>query len=133
MNLTASLSGIKPVTGDPRKLGFDKVLASFTFERNVNNMPDWMVTLFLDVDALIKNNVQKNVERALGFESSRAALNKALTELATRKAKEKNGSIGVDWFYRAWIEGKDTLVVDYQPCPKMGCGILAPVGPVTTR
>lgn len=132
MNLTASLTGIRPVVGDPRTLEFDKVLASFTFDRNVNNMPDWMVTLFLDIDALIKNNVQKNVERALGFASSRAALNKALTELATRKAKEKNGS-NVDWFYRAWIEGKDTLVVDYQPCPKMGCGILAPVGPVTTR
>lgn len=133
MNLTASLSGIKPVSGDPRTLGFDKVVASFTFDRNVNNLPDSLVTLFLDVDQLIKSNVQKNVERALGFESSRAALNKALTELATRKAKEKNGSIGVDWFYRAWFEGTDTLVVDYQPCPKIGCGIVAPVGPVVAR
>lgn len=132
MLLTASLSGIKPVTGDPRTLGFDKVVASFTFDRNLNNVPDWFVTLFLDVDALIRNNVQKNVERALGFESSRAALNKALTELAVRKAKEKNGSIGIDWFYGARFEGPDTLVVDYQPCPpKLGCGVMAPVGPAS--
>lgn len=131
MKLTASLSGIEPVDGDPRTLGFDEVVADFTFDRNLNNVPDGLVTLFLDVDALIKSNVKKNVERALGFEASRAALNKALTELATRKAKEKNGSIGIDWFYRAWFEGTDTLVVDYQPCPKMGCGIVAPIGPVT--
>ncbi|MBX3191803.1 MAG: hypothetical protein KF819_32735 [Labilithrix sp.] len=127
MKLTASLSGIKPVVGDGTKLGFDKVVAKLDFNRNLNNVPDGLVTIFLDVDELIRNNVAKHVERALGLEASRNALNKTLTELAKRKAKERNGSIGIDWFYGAWFEGTDTLVVDYQPCPRMGCGIVGPV------
>lgn len=131
MKLTASLKGIQPLKDDYRTLGFETVDATFTFERNLNNVPDDFVTLFLDVDKIIKNNVEKNVERALGFASSRAAISRALTELVKLKAKQKNGSIGIDRFYNAWTEdGGATLAVDYFPCPKnIGCGVVVPPPP----
>jgi len=133
MLLSASLSGIKPVDGDTTKLGFDHVDATFTFDRNLNNIPDDFVTLFLDVDALIKKNVQGQVKKALERTASRKALSQALTELATRKAREHNGSRGIVRFYGAFGQSDGSMMVDYQPCPANGCGVAGPGGPILSK
>lgn len=133
MKIVASLTHVMPVSGDPYKLGYDHVDATFTFDRNLNNAPDDLVTLFVDIDAIIRNNVQSQVKKALERSGSRDAISKALTELARRNAVERNGSAGIDWFYGAFGLDDGSLMVDYQPCPRAGCGIRAPVGPVATE
>lgn len=120
MKILTRLTGIGPAYGDSTKLGFDQALATFYFDRNLNNIPDWMLTALVDVDAIIANNVEHNVERSLGGTAGRTALGKALTGLVNRKVNPSGLATGdVKQFYRAWYEAGGTLVVDYEPASRM--------------
>ena len=133
MLLTASLTKIAPIEGDTAKLGFDKANITFAFDRNINNIPDALVTVFYDLDALIRSRVQSQVKKALERTASRKALSQALTELATRKAKEHNNAKGVVRFYGAYGQADGSFMVDYEPCPANGCGVAGPAGPILTK
>lgn len=89
MKVNAKLTGIGP-TADKTQLGFNEVVPAFTFNRNLNNIPDDLLTVFVDIDQIIKNNVQKNVKKALEKAESRVALQKALTALAEQAAKKNH-------------------------------------------
>jgi len=119
MMIAVNLTSLRPVAGDATQLGFDQVIAQFSYDRNLNNIPDALLTTFVDVDQIIKGNVQRNVEKALG-RSGRPALQKALTGLVNRKVNPSNDPAkGVELFYRAWYERGGTLVVDYKPKPRV--------------
>jgi hypothetical protein len=89
MKVNAKLTNIAP-TPDKKQLGYGDVVATFSFDRNLNNIPDSFLTVFVDVDQIIRNNVQKQVKKALEKEQSRTALNKALTALAEQSAKKNH-------------------------------------------
>ncbi len=114
MKVNAKLTGIAP-TADKTQLGFGSVVASFTFNRNLNNIPDGLMTTFVDIDQIIRNNVQKNVKNALEKDASRTALNKALTALAEQSAKKNHQTWnGIKSFKGAWFE-QGSLVFSYEP------------------
>ncbi|MGH8532715.1 MAG: hypothetical protein ACREV1_08330, partial [Gammaproteobacteria bacterium] len=118
MRVLTRLTGIGPVSDDPTQLGFDQAIATFYFDRNLNNIPDWFLTVLVDVDQIISNNVERNIERALASTAGRTALNKALTGLVAQKVNPMPTSGGgIKRFYRAWYETGGTLVVDYEPHP----------------
>ena len=108
MLVDAQLTAIGP-TADKTQLGFDAPLVTFHFDKNLNNVPDWFIDLFTDVEALIRNRVEKTLETALAKDKTRAAINEALTGLAEHFANQQ-----INTFYAAWFDGGD-LVVDYQP------------------
>ena len=108
MRVEAQLTAIGP-TADKTQLGFDAPLVTFHFNKNLNNVPDWFVELFTDVEAIIRNRVEKTLESALGKDKTRTAINKALTGLAEHFANQT-----ITKFYAAWFDGGD-LVVDYLP------------------
>jgi hypothetical protein len=116
MKVKAKLTGIAP-TPDKTQLGFGSVAAAFTFDRNLNNIPDSFLTVFVDVDKIIRNNVQKNVKNGLEKEASRTALNKALTALAEQSAKKNHTTWnGIKSFEGAWIDpATGALVFRYIP------------------
>jgi hypothetical protein len=121
MRVLTRLTGIGPVADDPTQLGFSQAIATFYFNRNLNNIPDWMLTALVDVDQIISNNVQSNIQRALSSTAGRAALNKALTGLVAYKVNPlPTVGGGIKRFYRAWYEDGGTLVVDYEPQPRVG-------------
>ena len=125
MRVLTRLTGIGPVWDDPTQLGFDQAIAHFYFNRNLNNIPDWLLTELVDVDQIIRNNVERNIARALSSTAGRTALNKALTGLVAQKVNPNPMPVtggGIKQFYGAWYETGGTLVVDYEPQPKVGSG-----------
>jgi len=118
MKVNVALSGIGPSAYDNTRLGFDQILSTFYFDRNLNGVPDWMVTAFVDIDKIIHDIVEHNIERALGSTAGRIALEKALTALAVHKVKPDPNAMGggIKRFYRGWYES-GALMVDYEPEP----------------
>jgi hypothetical protein len=114
MQVNAKLTGIAP-TPDQKQLGYGEVLATFSFDRNLNNIPDSFVTVFVDIDKIIRNNVKKNVERALEKAESRAALNKALTALAEQSAKKNHAQWNGFKVLKSASFDNGSLVVSYEP------------------
>jgi len=108
------LTGIAP-TADGTQLAFDAPVVSFSFDKNINNLPDALIDLFKDVDEAIKDRFKKRLEKALKKEGTHAALNKALTALVEHFAKQS-----IDVFTRVRLENTD-LVVDYRPVSGIGC------------
>jgi hypothetical protein len=118
MKVLAQLTGIAP-TADRTQLGFDMPEVTFSFDKNINNLPDWFIDLFKDVDGLIRNRVEKRLESALEKDGTRAAFNRALSELAEFFANQK-----ISTFYAAWFDGGD-LVVDYEPLTRQSAPVSA--------
>ncbi len=116
MKVNAKLTGIAP-TADKTQLGFGSVIAAFTFDRNLNNIPDGFLTVFVDVDQIIRNNVQKHVKNGLEKATSRTALQKALSALAEQTAKKNHATwSGIQTFERAWFDpASSSLVFEYVP------------------
>jgi hypothetical protein len=112
MKILAQLTNIGP-TADRSQLGFDVADVTFSFSKNINNVPDWFVELFKDVDGLIRSRVEKRLESALKKDGTRASLTEALTGLVEHFANQQ-----IDTFYAAWFENGD-LVVDYQPASRL--------------
>jgi hypothetical protein len=108
MVVNAQLTNIAP-SADRTQLVFDVPEVTFNFSKNINNLPDWFIDLFKDVDGLIRSRVEKRLESALKKEGTRASLNDAITQLAEHFAHEQ-----IFAFYGAWFENGD-MVVDYQP------------------
>ncbi len=114
MVVFASLSGIGP-SEDGTELDFVAPEAVFTFRRNLNNIPDWLLTTFVDVDSIIRNNVERNVEKALGTDRARTVLRKAMTGIATVAARNQiPGWQGWKKIHAAWYDRGD-LVIDHDP------------------
>ncbi len=114
MKVNTKLTGIGP-TADRKHLAFDYVVASFTFDRNLNNIPDWLVTAFVDIDKIIRNNVQKQVKDGLERSESRAALNKALTGLAEQSAKKNHPTWRGFKSFASTRFDQGSLVFEYEP------------------
>ena len=112
MRIDAQLPGIAP-TADRTQLAFEAPVVTFQFDKNINNLPDWFIDLFKDVDGLIRDRVKKRLESALNKPGTRAALDRALTELVENFAGQQ-----IATFYGAWFEA-GTLVVDYQPASRL--------------
>jgi hypothetical protein len=103
----------------PRELGADERQHSRT--ENINNLPDWLIELFVDVEGIIKSRVKNTLQDALSGAKTRVAVNEALRGLVKSFASD-----GVGFFYDARFEG-GSLVVDYQPAfdPVAGIGCVS--------
>lgn len=114
MKVNAKLTGIAP-SEDKKQLAFGSVIATFAFDMNLNNVPDAALTVFVDVQQIIKNNVQSQVKKGLEKEASRTALNKALTALAEQAAKKNHATWNGVKEWRSAALDNGSLVVRYVP------------------
>ena len=115
MVIDTKLCGLKP-SDDGTQVTFNGPDATFRFNKNLNNFPDWFVELFVDVEALIRSKVETKLENALSKDTSRVALTSALTKLVKHFAQEQAGAAWTDVqkFTKVRFENGD-LVVDYTP------------------
>jgi hypothetical protein len=65
MKLALTLRSLRPDPDDATRVTFGGVGVSFTFTRDVNNLPDWLVDAFYDLDAKIKDKVKKKLTAAI--------------------------------------------------------------------
>ncbi len=63
-------------------------LATFYFDRNLNGVPDFLVTALVDVDAVVRDAVEGRLMAALQSTTGRAAVNTVLTGLALAEVKK---------------------------------------------
>ncbi len=86
----------------------------FSFTRNINNVPDWLVDQFVDVDAAIKDAAEGRLQDALLAPTAKAALDQVLTELAINHVRNTThpGIRGFQRIKNTWyVSGQ--LVVEY--------------------
>jgi hypothetical protein len=77
MKLQIALTGLRPDPSDATRVSFSDVFVYFTFDRDVNNVPEWLVDAFYDLDWLIQSKVAQNLHSALM--ARQAGLTKLLT------------------------------------------------------
>lgn len=94
------------------QLGFSTVQPTFTFDRNINNVPDFVITALVDVDAKIKNAFESNIKSALEGRG-RAAVSSVLTSVALQQARITHPTIqGFSRIRGTWFDS-GSLVVQY--------------------
>ena len=63
MVVLTKLCGLNP-SDDGTQVTFNGPDATFTFDKDLTNFPDWFVDLFVDIEALIKSKVETKLEGA---------------------------------------------------------------------
>jgi hypothetical protein len=79
MHLVIRFEDLRPDPADPTRVTFSTVTAPFTFNRNLNNVPDWLVTPFYDVDARIKARTEQKIQSTFLEDSRHVEIAKLLT------------------------------------------------------
>lgn len=78
---------LRPSAADPTRIGFGGNDTVFTFDRNINNTPDWLVTAFFDIDKRIRDRTEARVRDVLIDPARHDALERAIDEVITLVAR----------------------------------------------
>lgn len=91
-------------------------LATFYFDRNLNGVPDFLVTALVDVDAIIRDAVEGRLLTELRSSRGWAAVNAALTGLALAEVKKVHPTASrITRVRQTWYEaGQMVLAYDWQ-------------------
>ena len=79
MHLIIRFEGLHPDELDPSRVTYSGVTAPFTFNRNLTNVPDWLVTPFFDVDGRIKARTEEKIRSTFLEDSRHVEVAKLLT------------------------------------------------------
>lgn len=117
---TCAHGGVAPsCTAGPQdlvsaQLGFDTQRPTFYFSRNIVGVPDAIVTLLVDVDAVIRGAVEGKTYDALTSAGGKAAVGAFLTGVAINRVKQTTHPTikGFSHIANTWIDG-DQLVIEY--------------------
>lgn len=98
------------------QLTVDDMAATFYFERNLNGVPDFLVTALVDVDAVIRDAVEGRLLAALRSTGGRAAVNAALTRLALDEVRKVHPTATrISRVRQTWYQsGQLVLAYDWQ-------------------
>jgi hypothetical protein len=112
MKVTVTAPSLQP---GGAKLAFGPIATSFTFDRNFSGVPDWLITAFLDVDAVLRSVVEGKVTAALNSDAGRAAIADAFTTLAINAARVQHPTLhGFSQITHTWYDpAGQALVVEY--------------------
>lgn len=105
--------GPGPVAG---LLTTETPVAQFSFDRNLNGVPDPVVTALVDVDAMIRGAVEGRLAASLQTDGGRAAINAALTALALAEVKKVHPTATrITRVRQTWYQsGQLVLAYDWQ-------------------
>ena len=78
---------LRPSAADATRIGFGGIDTVFTFDRNINNTPDWLVDAFWDIDKRIRDRTEARVRDALLDPGRHDALERAIDEVMTLVAR----------------------------------------------
>jgi hypothetical protein len=79
MHLIIRFEGLHPDELDTSRITYSSVTAPFTFNRNLNNVPDWLVTPFYDVDGRIKARTEQKIQSTFLEDTRHVEVAKLLT------------------------------------------------------
>jgi hypothetical protein len=79
MHLVVRFEDLKPDPLDTSRITYSAVTAPFSFNRNLNNIPDFLVTIFYDVDARIKARTEQKIQSTFLEDARHVEMAKLLT------------------------------------------------------
>ena len=112
MVASVSLNGLA-ATPDGQSINYASVSSTFDFDWDVNVIPDWLVSDFVDVKGITQNRVTSRLNNGFNSEKAHTALSKALTELVAQDIAQVSPN-GYASLGAISMSGLD-LVVAYTP------------------
>lgn len=88
MHIVIRLQGLKRDPAEPTRVAFSTVGVRFSFDRNINNVPDWLITPFFDIDKRIQKRVHEKIQTALADQTRRDTISKAITTILNQYGRQ---------------------------------------------
>jgi hypothetical protein len=92
MKFAILFESLGPALDDPSRLAFGQIGTVFSFDRNINNFPDWLVTAFFDIDNRIRSRTAKRVQEAFENPGRHYSMERALTTIVSTIADSRDPS-----------------------------------------
>jgi hypothetical protein len=92
MHIVIRFEDLHPDALDTSRVTYGSVTAPFTFDRNLNNVPDWLVTPFFDVDERIRARTEQKLQSVFLDDAHHTEVAKLLTNALAWYAHQHNPS-----------------------------------------